>query len=171
MIHAQLKPHASTLAPAVDELSVEISRAGDALMLKFCLTGRLSTLRIPTPGTPQRVSGLWQHSCFEIFVREPGAAGYDEYNFSPSQQWQRYRFSDYRLGQAQPDTPTPQITVSQQPDRLSLRTTINVPDEPLQIGLSAVLEAEDGRLSYWALNHPGEKPDFHHPSAFALELK
>ena len=34
----------------------------------------------------------------------------------------------------------------------------------------AVIEENDGRLSYWALRHAPGKPDFHHPEAFALEL-
>ena len=32
----------------------------------------------------------------------------------------------------------------------------------LAIGLSAILEEEDGTKSYWALAHPPDKPDFHH---------
>ena len=171
LIRVQLKPHPATPAPAVDDLSVEISRAGNIIALRFCLAGQLSVLRIPNPGSPQRANGLWQHSCFEIFVRQPRGTAYDEYNFSPNRQWQRYHFSDYRLGESQPDTPPPQIAVLQQPDQLSLITSISVPDGPLQVGLSAVLEAADGGLSYWALEHPGEKPDFHHSDAFALNIE
>ena len=33
----------------------------------------------------------------------------------------------------------------------------------LQLALAAVVEDEDGRLSYWALRHAPGKPDFHHP--------
>ncbi len=40
----------------------------------------------------------------------------------------------------------------------------------LHIGLSAVIEAADGTLSYWALTHPGERPDFHQRAAFTLRL-
>jgi hypothetical protein len=40
----------------------------------------------------------------------------------------------------------------------------------LRVGLSAVIEANDGTLSYWALKHPAAKPDFHHPDSFVLEL-
>ena len=43
-------------------------------------------------------------------------------------------------------------------------------DAPWQLGLSAVIEEADGRLSYWALAHPPGKPDFHHSDCFALEL-
>ena len=39
------------------------------------------------------------------------------------------------------------------------------------MGLCAVIEEKDGTKSYWALAHPpGDKPDFHDPACFALEL-
>src|SRR5207249_1533417 len=41
----------------------------------------------------------------------------------------------------------------------------------LQLALSAVIEDEQGVLSYWALTHPPGKPDFHHPDAFVLDLE
>ena len=44
------------------------------------------------------------------------------------------------------------------------------PDRPWRLGLSAVIEALNGEKSYWALAHPPEKPDFHHPDSFTLDL-
>lgn len=41
---------------------------------------------------------------------------------------------------------------------------------PWRLGLSTVIEERNGRMSYWALAHPTEKPDFHDPACFALEL-
>lgn len=41
----------------------------------------------------------------------------------------------------------------------------------LRLGLSSVIEDDQGMLSYWALKHPPGKPDFHHPSSFAIELE
>ena len=38
------------------------------------------------------------------------------------------------------------------------------------IGLSAVLEQQDGTKSYWALAHPPGAPDFHHPDCFVARL-
>jgi hypothetical protein len=62
-------------------------------------------------------------------------------------------------------------------NQLKLAATIRLaqfllvqPGMLLRLGLSAVVEASDGTLSYWALNHPVAKPDFHHPDSFALEL-
>lgn len=39
-----------------------------------------------------------------------------------------------------------------------------------RLGLSAVVEENDGTKSYWALAHPGRRPDFHHAESFVLEL-
>ncbi len=41
----------------------------------------------------------------------------------------------------------------------------------LRLGLSAVVEANDGTLSYWALRHPPGRPDFHHPDGCVLRLE
>lgn len=44
------------------------------------------------------------------------------------------------------------------------------PADPLVVGVSCVLEHNGGEKSYWALSHPGQQPDFHHPDSFVLEL-
>jgi hypothetical protein len=36
--------------------------------------------------------------------------------------------------------------------------------------LSAVVEDRARVLSYWALKHPAEKPDFHHPDGRVIAL-
>ena len=43
--------------------------------------------------------------------------------------------------------------------------------DALRLALSAVLEADDGTLSYWALHHPPGSPDFHHANCFVLRLE
>jgi hypothetical protein len=40
----------------------------------------------------------------------------------------------------------------------------------LKIALSAVIEDESGRVTYWALKHAPDKPDFHHAAGFILEV-
>jgi hypothetical protein len=42
---------------------------------------------------------------------------------------------------------------------------------PMSIGPAAVIETLDGKLSYWAAKHPAQKPDFHHPDGFTIELE
>ena len=44
--------------------------------------------------------------------------------------------------------------------------------EELRIGLTAVIEDIRGRITYWAIAHAGDKPDFHlHQSFVARPLK
>ncbi|HKY91696.1 MAG TPA: hypothetical protein VJM11_11685, partial [Nevskiaceae bacterium] len=40
----------------------------------------------------------------------------------------------------------------------------------LRAGACAVIETVDGGLSYWALAHGGERPDFHDPASFSLRI-
>jgi hypothetical protein len=67
----------------------------------------------------------------------------------------------------------PAISVQSSDFRLELRAVVNLEDLPelrdsthLDVALAAVIESADGRLSYWALRHPEEKPNFHHTDSF-----
>jgi hypothetical protein len=44
------------------------------------------------------VDGLWKHTCFEVFLRDPAGIGYAEFNFSPSTEYAGYGFTRYREG-------------------------------------------------------------------------
>jgi hypothetical protein len=40
----------------------------------------------------------------------------------------------------------------------------------LEVGITAVIEHSDGRLSYWALHHPAADADFHHRGGFTIQV-
>ena len=69
----------------------------------------------------------------------------------------------------------PGIVVHKTMDRLELGAEIGqvlLPQgRPLRLGLSAIVEDAAGILSYWALRHPPNKPDFHHTDTFALQMR
>lgn len=151
---------------------------GPDLLLCYHLHGDLRRLRLPPPTAPGPLDGLWRHTCFEAFVARHGAAAYREFNFSPSGQWAAYRFIDQRVrdsrAPANQAVPPPVLRTQRSADHLSLLArlpgpvcTEGDPSQPLLIGLSAVIETDNGQLSYWALQHPAEQPDFHHRSGFA----
>jgi hypothetical protein len=125
------------------------------------------------------VDGLWQHTCFEVFVALKEEAAYHEFNFSPSGEWAAYAFRDYRESTAPLAWDSdPEIKVRCTENRLELEAAISVDCRPpmqpcarLLVGLAAVIEEEGGVPSYWALKHPPGKPDFHHPESFALEIE
>ena len=148
------------------------------LRITYLVKGDIRTLKIPEKCSSHRVDRLWEHTCFEAFIGMKDGGAYYEFNFSPSRQWAAYRFRAYRDGgPLNAEAVAPDIFVEQAADRLRLAATVRLdrllviqPGTSLRIGLAAVIEAADGSLSYWALNHPADKPDFHHPDSFALEL-
>ena len=134
-------------------------------MLTYVFHGTLAGVLLPEPG----VRPLWRHTCCELFVARPHGPAYREFNFAPSGDWAGYAFSSYRQGQPV-ELQDPEIAVRAEDDRLELGCAVAAEPGPLRLGLSAVIEEADGRLSYWALRHAPGKPDFHHREAFALEL-
>ena len=150
----------------------------EMLALQFSLDGELGALRIPAPRPPRSVGGLWQHTCFEVFVAGDGE-GYHEYNFSPSSEWAAHAFRRYREGGLLSDEAlAPSIVVRTEPGGLHLEATVpldrlapSYPTAPLRLGLAAVIEDASGALSYWALRHPPGRPDFHHADGLALRLE
>jgi hypothetical protein len=148
------------------------------LRITFLATGDIGTMKIPGMCSPRRVDRLWEHTCFEAFICADGDSSYYEFNFSPSSEWAVYAFRGYRDGvPIEDDGLSPEINVHCTRDRIEMdamvrleRLTTIQPGSRLRIGLSAVIEANDGTLSYWALKHPAAKPDFHHPDSFALDL-
>lgn len=158
------------------QVRIEMIR-GAELRLQYLLRGDIGKLKIPALQHPAAVDGLWRHTCFELFVTTAATTAYREFNFSPSGLWAAYAFSDYRTRQPWTAQRPPIIQVEQTSTQLHLDTSIAVPDlpsqdpnQPLLLGLAAVLETSAGELCYWALRHPAERPDFHHRSAFACIL-
>lgn len=176
---AELRCHPATPAQAVRGVRVQIGWGnGETLAFTFALEGDLTRLRIPAPQPPRRADKLWQHTCFEAFIRHTGEPAYCEFNFAPSGEWAAYTFRGYRDGMSVAQTWDPSIAVRRTEDRLELDALIRLgclsPGQPhtrVQLALSAVVEDEQGGLSYWALTHPPGRPDFHHPAAFALEIE
>ena len=127
---------------------------------------------IPKPAEPDRAENLWQTTCFEAFLRIPGADPYREWNFAPSGEWAAYDFARYREGRSNADVPSPYIRVEDNLTWWALGATIAVDaDAVWALGLSVILEEADGTKSYWALAHPpGDKPDFHAADCFAASL-
>jgi hypothetical protein len=175
----QLARHPETSGEFVGGIEVRVSRREDALFtFAYILKGDLARIRLPSHAVARRADRLWEHTCFEAFVRAKGQAGYYEFNFSPSGEWAAFAFRGYRQrAPFEPNTSQPEITVRQTDERLELSAKVCIDHlrlkelrVPLSLGLAAVIEDVSGRLSYWALKHPPGKPDFHHPDNFALDV-
>jgi hypothetical protein len=171
-----LTAHPATPTQVVQRIDVQVRwHQEHSLALSYTLIGNCFQLRIPSARPPARADDLWRHTCFEAFIALPVDPAYHEWNFSPSGEWALYHFRDYRERLSlKNDEPAPEIDVHQMPDGLTLNAGIRLPHrltaQPLQLALSAVIEDARGNLSYWALMHASDKPDFHRRDAFALEV-
>ena len=121
----------------------------------------------------------------------PGEPGYWELNLCPSGHWNLYRLDGYRQGLR----PEPAIQAlladrqlwkqaaaeadaGQHQNTLELAIALDLEAllgaearaSPLELGVTAVVETNDGAISYWALTHPAAEADFHHRDGFRLEL-
>ena len=146
--------------------------------MNFRLDGDLSRIVVPSPGTAVIGTELWRHTCFEAFIAVERKSAYHEFNFAPSGQWAVYALCGYRSGGLLAnEAMSPDIAVRADGNRLELDARVQLdhlsaihPRARLRIGLATVIEESD-RLSYWAVRHPLDKPDFHNDDGFALLLE
>jgi len=158
-------------------ISGSISRDPRGLMIDYRLRGDLDRIDLPPRQTPpRRRDGLWQRSCIELFIAVHGQTRYWELNLSPGGDWNCYHFRDYRQ-QMSTETAIDALPFTLVRSPRELHLTLKLPAAlplpaaaTLDIGISAVIQATDGELSYWALEHPADRPDFHRRDGFTLTM-
>lgn len=169
-----LRLHPNSRRKAANRIDVAVRRVQSTrLALRYVLSGKIGEIAWPAPQSAAHRDDLWRHSCFELFVQRTAAAAYCEFNFSPSTEWAAYEFDGYRSGMRLLDSAAPAIKIAFDDDQFALDAEVELPKSfaaPLRLALCAVIEELDGTLSYWALNHPAGKPDFHHADGFTLAL-
>lgn len=182
MIKRTLRPCSGNEADAVEGIEYGVWREGSKIRVEYDIYGLLSHLVIPSPVTdqePKRCDELWRHTCFELFVKEAGetVTSYVECNFSPSGDWNVYSFGSYRDEMvATKLSAEPSIIIGKTAKKIfSLCAEVNLEgvitdSVPIDVGVSCVVEALGGKFGYWALSHPGEKPDFHDQRSFIKSL-
>ena len=174
-----LSPHPAEQPPAEIGVEVAVQREPpDALGLHFRVTGDVTALRFPPRARAERVDELWRHSCFEAFIRAAEDDAYLELNFSPSGEWAAYYFDAWREGMRPAlECAAPSVRFAVESTSVDLHVGLTLGwasqlrDADWRIGLAAILEDREGRMSHWALAHAPGEPDFHHADTFACELR
>src|SRR5437899_7308837 len=146
-------PDSHSFAAARVEAAVARPRA-DRLVLSYSVTGTMSDVRMPPVVPAARTDGLWQHTCFEAFVRAAAGSSYYEFNFAPSTQWAAYRFDSYRSGMRAAEIDAPSSEVRSGPDSYTLEASLELDRLPVlsrqtswRLGLSALIEDQSGGMS------------------------
>jgi hypothetical protein len=177
---AALMQHPDGCSDAVRAVGVRVRReAAGMLAITYSIEGDLARVQVPRPRPPQFADGLWKHTCCECFIALEDRTEYHELNFSPSGEWAAYAFTKYRDGTPlTDDVLDPKIAVRK--SAAALDVTVAIPLDRLSsehlratlaLGIAAVIEENEGVLSYWALRHPAGKPDFHQRDSFVLEVE
>ncbi|VXC93295.1 DOMON-like domain-containing protein [Sphingomonas sp. AX6] len=168
---SSLRPHSETLPVAAMSLSVSAIRTLNLMTLGYRIDGDAGAIVFPKLATGERRDGLWQTTCFEVFIQPAGVIGYHEFNFSPSTDWASYSFDAHRAGMRDaPGVPMIERTADGMNVTVDLSAYPDLADVDWHVGLTTVIEEKDGTKSYWALKHPEGAPDFHDATCFALEL-
>jgi hypothetical protein len=169
--------HPSTPGSPAERIDVDLRREGTRLRLTYCLGGETARIRwsrqvgpvtLESLSSAGRKDELWKHTCFELFISTDD--GYREFNFATSGQWASYSFSGYRQEMMPAKEEAWLVCLEGRGSYLDLGFVVDLPPSADRIGLSAVIEDVDGEKTYWALAHPSDKPDFHHPDSFVLDL-
>jgi len=170
----RLTPYAPIADGSVQSLEVQVESSAGALNLRYSLSADLSRLKTPALKPMRRADELWKHTCFEAFLRAATGTGYCEVNVAPSTEWAMYSFDDYRQGMKPTNVPQPPVIAVDRSAHgliVDVRLNLKVLPPSRALALTAVLEHEGGSLSYWSLQHPAAKPDFHHPDGFVLQIQ
>ncbi len=172
-----LKPFSPVPSPF--SIHVDACRLGDQLKIHFALTGDIRSLNLPSPAeSPKRVDGLYNHTCLEIFLKHGNQ--YLEWNFSFSGDWCIFLFEGYRKKsnlKVNLDSSLFSIQhISHSSSEANLKANLNLDKLTFmertenKIGFSAILEHPQNNISYWALTHVAQRPDFHQEKSFIVTL-
>jgi hypothetical protein len=124
-----------------------------------------------------RKDNLWRTTCFEFFVAVKDSPRYWEFNLSPSGEWNVYTMDAYRQVNMREETRIEllQFKVHHDAECFSLESELDlgpiIAEESLiEAGITSVIQANNGKESYWALTHPHTEADFHQRNSFILEF-
>lgn len=169
MTRHRLIPHPDFPPLAVRGVTVDVTGDGGVFELIYRVEAAGEVIW-PEPAIPARKDGLWQATCFELFLKPDGGSAYVEFNFAPSREWAAYAFDAYRAGMR--DLACAAVPkIERRREGVDVRCDLSTSSrEAMGMALTAVIEERGGRRSFWSLAHAPGAPDFHHDDCFVARL-
>jgi len=172
-----LIPYPAQKLPAI-EITGTVSRQENHLSIHYAVRGDIENLLLPTPtDSPTRQDDLWRATCFEFFIAIKDQPQYWEFNMSPSSNWNVYTMDAYRQVNMREELAFTQLPFEFRKINTEILLDISVdlnpiiqPETILELGVTTIIQTNDGNETYWALAHPGQQADFHLRESFILEL-
>lgn len=170
----RLQPHPAHPPHSISSIAARlVGRDENWLRLRWRIEPA-GDLVVPEFAGKGRADGLWQTTCFELFLRPEGGEGYCELNLSPSERWNAYDFTARRDGMRLRDMPREPVCTIRLGSSFAIFDAAipaaGIPVEPCAMALTCVIEEAGGHKSYWAHEHGGPAPDFHDPACFTARL-
>lgn len=173
----KLLPFHSNITPPIN-INCEIGRIENQLSIRYEVSGQIDQINFPVKSTsPSRKDDLWKATCFEFFIATPGQPQYWEFNMSPSGDWNAYAMDAYRRVGFREETAITKLPFKfeRHGSKTILELSVDLNSlfqalQPLQAGITAIIQTTDSQEIYWALVHPGPQADFHLRESFILEL-
>ncbi len=144
------------------------------LTLQIKIEDELNEVDWPAPTVSptnllDRQDELWKSTCFEMFLNPVGHNQYYEFNFSPNAAWNCYHFAGYRF----PQPPDPSVDFKMADfqfvnNQMVVQIQNHSAFKNFNVGLTAVIKNKKDQITYFALKHENNKPDFHLASTFTL---
>lgn len=159
------------------QLAADLQVSNSTLHLTYTLTDQENLFEKPRNSLSWAadqinfISGLWNQTCFEAFLKPIGMDRYYEFNFSLNPAWMVFQFENYRIPQppvSSGDFQIQSMSWDHLQNKLSIVIKNNTSFKNFNVGLTAVLEEKTGFKHYCALVHTGLKADFHLAESFTL---
>ena len=154
-------------------LTGNLAIADGMLRIEYELSGLDRPAAFPAPSAnPARRLQLWRHTCFELLWGPLHDPGYWELNTSPAGHWNVLSFAGYRRGMTEELRIGARVRSHHRSHGFSLCCFLPVAalgcPGPYRLAPAAIIRLDGGQRTFWATHHPGQIPDFHHPSSFTL---
>lgn len=169
-----LKPFSGNSFPF--EIKATITINEELVTLDYKISNLIDSVALTSRKTkPQRTIGLWNATCFELFLKNKGANEYVEFNFSSSHDWNCFKFQNQN-DELREWTQLKKVDITSFRDTnlyhlkvvfLKSQLPSNFQNlERLLYSTTTVIKHADDTFSYWAIKHTDNKPNFHHPESF-----
>jgi hypothetical protein len=157
------------------DLKAGLQMKGSNIEVEFLLTGDVSSIEMPSrEENGRRVIGLWESTCFEFFVLNNETLSYYEFNFSPEGHWNAFYFPKKKAPLKEAENFLELVSNQKLTDN-TYKLTVSIDlyrfhpgfwqEGKMSFGLTSVIESNK-KISYWAINHLDDKPNFHNFETF-----
>lgn len=176
-----LRPFEKDASLSGIECRGHLARQANTLFVHYEIVGDSMRIDIPErKREPSRKKGLWENTCLELFVAARDCDQYWEFNLSPSEDWNVFRFEHYR-NERYADKLREEHLIASLPFRTQRQSELFSLDmefdldklirkgQFLEIGIGAIITFNKDK-TYWALTHCGSIPDFHRRDSFIIKL-